>query len=404
MLLKIAWRNIWRNTRRSIIVLSSVVVGVIAIIFMDALTNGFVRQMLFNQIEINVGHIQIHESGFRDNKNIKNYIHNNAKVESALNSTAGVQHSSQRVISFGLLSSASNSSGVYIYGVHPEDEKKVSIVDESIKKGEYLSGGEREVIIGDKLAEKLSVDIGDKVVGMANRIDGSIGSDVFRVKGIFTTSNSEFDGSYIYTNIKSIQNMLDLGDKVYEYAIVVDNYKNAPEIADEIRSKLSSDYEVLSYRDILPLLILQVDLTKESMWVVNLIIGLALIFGIINTMLMTVYERIREFGVLMSIGMKNGRIFLMITLEAFIIGIIGTILGMVIGSLIVYPLSITGIDLSIFAEGLTSLGTGSIIYPSFNLSGIITTLIMIPFITVLGAIYPAYKALKLEPVSAIRYV
>ncbi len=404
MLLKIAWRNIWRNSRRSIIVLGSVVVGVVSIIFMDALTNGFVRQMLFNQIDTNVGHIQIHEKGFRDNKNIKNYIPDNNTVESAIENTEGVKHSSKRVISFGLLSSASNSSGVYMYGVVADSEKYVSIIDESLIEGSYLSGGEREIMIGDKLAEKLDVELGDKVVGMANRIDGSIGSDVFRIKGIFSTPNSEFNRSYIYTNLQSIQSMLELGDRVYEYSLTVDNYKNAPAITEKINEKLSSEYEVLSYRDILPLLILQVELTKESMWVINLIIGLALIFGIINTMLMTVYERIQEFGVLMSIGMKNGKLFTMIIFEAFIIGIIGTLLGLILGSALVYPLSLTGIDLSTFAEGLTSLGTGSVIYPTFSPDGIITTLLMIPFITVLGAVYPAFKAIRLQPVSAIRYV
>lgn len=404
MLLKIAWRNIWRNSRRSIIVLGSVVVGVISIIFMDALMNGFSRQMLFNQIDINVAHIQIHKDGFSTNKNIKNFIPDNQKVQQVLENTAGIKNVSERVISFGLMSSASNSSGVYMYGVIPENEKKISVIDGSLLEGEFLSDGKREIVVGKKLADKLGVKLGDKVVGMANRIDGSIGSEVFRIKGIFLTSNSEFDGAYVYTNIKTIRNMLDLGDKVYEYAITTQDYKEATAITDTLHKKLNAKYEVLSYKDILPLLILQIDMTQQSMLVVNIIIGLALIFGIINTMLMTVYERINEFGVLMAIGMKNAKLFLMIMFEAFIIGIFGAIVGLLLGSAIVYPLSFSGIDLSIFSEGLNSLGTGSVIYPVMNLEGIITTVLMIPFITVIGALYPAFKAIRLEPVSAIRYV
>jgi len=382
-----------------------VVVGVIAIIFMDALSTGFVKQMLFNQIDINIGHAQIHKKGFTDNKSIKNFIPDPQKVEQIIKSDKDIRHYSKRVISFGLLSSASGSSGIYFYGIVPKLEKNVSVVDNSMIKGEFLSGGEREIIIGDKLADKLNVGLGDKVVGMANRIDGSIGSEVFRIKGIFNTTSSEFDGAYVYTNIGTLRSMLDLNDKVYEFVLNAENYTEAPQITKELKSQLSSaQYEVLSYKDILPLLILQVNLTKESMLVVNLIIGLALIFGIINTMLMTVFERIREFGVLMSIGMKNGKIFLMITFEALIVGIVGTIIGIIIGSLIVLPVTYSGIDLSFFAEGLSSLGTGSVIYPELNLSGLTATLITIPFITVLGAIYPAYKAIKLEPVYAIRYV
>lgn len=404
MLLKIAWRNIWRNSRRSVIVLGSVIVGVISIIFMDALTNGFVQQMLFNQVDTNIGHIQIHEKDFRDNHNIKNFIPNNDAVEKAIKSEDNIKHSSKRVISFGLISSASSSSGVYMYGVEAVPEAEISIIDESIVQGEFLSGKVREIIIGTRLAEKLNVEIDDKVVAMANQLDESIGSEVFRVKGIFSTPNSEFDRSYVYTNISTLQNMLGLENEVHEYAITLDEYNKAQEVSDKIKNELSEEYEVLSYREILPMLILQIELTKESMWIVNLIIGLALIFGIINTMLMTVYERIQEFGVLMSIGMKNSKLFLMIMLEAIIIGVIGTITGLVLGSGIVYPLSVSGIDLSVFAEGLTSLGTGSIIYPVFNLEGIGTAFFMIPFITIIGALYPAYKAIKLQPVSAIRYV
>ena len=386
------------------IVLGSVVVGVISIIFMDALTNGFSQQMLFNQIDINVGHIQIHKNGFMANKNIKSYIPDNQKVEEAIKSTLGIKAVSKRVISFGLLSSASNSAGVYMYGVIPEDEASVSIINKSIISGEFLSGGVREIVIGEKLAEKLGVEVGDKVVGMANRIDGSIGSDVFRVKGIFSTSNSEFDRAYIYINIENIRSMLDLGDKVYEYTITTNDYRDASQIAQQIKNKLNAKYEVLSYKDILPLLIMQIEMSKQQMVVVNLIIGLALIFGIINTMLMTVYERIREIGVLMSIGMKNSKLFSMIVLEAFILGFLGAVIGLVVGSAIVLPLSASGIDLSIFSDGLNALGTGSIIYPVLTFDGIITTIIMIPFITILGAIYPAVKAIRLEPVNAIRYV
>lgn len=404
MLLKIAWRNIWRNSRRSVIVLGSVIVGVISIIFMDALTNGFVQQMLFNQVDTNIGHIQIHEKDFRDNHNIKNFIPHNETVEKAIKPEDNIKHVSKRVISFGLISSASSSSGVYIYGVEAVPEAGISIIDESIVQGEFLSGKVREIIIGTRLAEKLNVEIGDKVVAMANQLDGSIGSEVFRVKGIFSTPNSEFDRTYVYTNNSTLQNMLGLENEVHEYAITLDKYNRAQAVSDKIKNELSEEYEVLSYREILPMLILQIELTKESMWIVNLIIGLALIFGIINTMLMTVYERIQEFGVLMSIGMKNSKLFLMIMLEAIIIGVIGTIIGLVLGSGIVYPLSISGIDLSVFAEGLTSLGTGSIIYPVFNLEGIGTALFMIPFITIIGALYPAFKAIKLQPVSAIRYV
>jgi len=404
MLLKIAWRNIWRNKRRSLIVLSSVIVGVIAAILVDGLSNGMLEQMLFNQINSNVSHIQIHKKGFYDNKTVQNYIPDYKKAVQAVKNNPSVKYYSERVITFGLLSSASNSSGVYINGINPEQEQNVTDISKSIVEGSYLRGEGRDIVIGKSLAEKLGVGIGGKVVAMSNTPDGSVGSDVFRVKGIYETFSSEFDRINIYIPIGKAQQMLDIGANVHEIAIITTDYEQAGKVRNEIASKLDGGYEVLSYIDLLPMLILQMDFYKETMIIFNLIIGLALIFGIINVMLMSVLERIREFGVLMSIGMKNSKLFTMIITESFIIGLIGTVLGIGLGLLIQWPLSNTGLNLSMFAESLKSFGVGAIIYPETTVENLTSLIIMIPLIAVIAAVYPAIKAIKLEPVYAIRYV
>ena len=194
-------------------------------------------------------------------------------------------------------------------------------------------------------------------------------------------------------NVFVLQQMLDIGDNVHEIAIITNDYEQAGKVKNEILSNLNGDYEVLSYMDLLPMLILQMDFYKETMLIFNLIIGLALIFGIINVMLMSVLERIREFGVLMSIGMKNSKLFLMIVTESFIIGL-----------LIQIPLANVGLNLSMFAESLKSFGVGAVIYPETTVENLISLIIMIPLIAVIASVYPAFKAIKLEPVSAIRYV
>lgn len=404
MLFKLAWRNIWRNKRRSVIVLGSIVVGIVALIFSDGLTTGMLRQMLSNQISSNISHIQIHKKGFNDNKVVKSYIYDSEKIESVLKKNPQVEYYSKRVITFGLLSSAYNSSGVYINGIDANNEQNITQIKNSIVEGTYLTGGDREIVIGKKLAEKLSVSIGDKIVAMANRTDGKIGSDAFRIVGLYTTFSSDFDKVFIYINSDNIQNMLNLNDNVHEFAIITTNQKKVAEIKTNLINELGDEFEILTYEDLLPLLVVTIDMYKESMIVLDLIIGLALIFGIINVMLMSVFERINEFGVLMSIGMKNSKLFLMIIFEAFIVGIIGTIAGLIIGLLIHYPISITGIDFSVFAESLDSYGVGAIIYPYLSIENIITMIIIIPFIVVLGAIYPAFRAIRLQPVYAVRYV
>ncbi len=404
MLLKIAWRNIWRNKRRSSIVLISVVVGVIAAIIVDGLSNGMLNQMLFNQINSSVSHIQIHKKGFNDNKTVQNFIPEYKKVLDIVKNNASVKNYSRRVITFGLLSSASNSSGVYINGVDPREEQNVTDIKKSVIEGSYLTDKGRGIVIGKNLAEKLNVSIGDKVVAMSNTPDGSVGSDVFRIDGIYETFSSEFDRINIYIPIEKAQQMLNIGDNIHEIAIITNDYNRVSVVKNEIAAKLNGDYEVMSYLDLLPMLIVQMDFYKETMLIFNLIIGLALIFGIINVMLMAVFERIREFGVLMSIGMKTTKLFRMIVTESFIIGIIGTVLGIAVGLLIQLPLSHSGINLSMFAGSLKSLGVGAIIYPETTYENLFSLVIMIPLIAVIAAFYPAYKAAKLEPVSAIRYV
>ncbi|MFC2084485.1 ABC transporter permease [Bacteroidota bacterium] len=404
MILKLAWRNIWRNKRRSIIVLLSVIVGVNSLLFMDGLTNGMLKQILFNQISSSISHIQIHKKGFNDNKIVQNYITSPEDIEQELDTLSSIKNYSKRVITFGLLSSASNSSGVYLNGINPIKEESISIIKESVFRGEYLSGNKREIVIGKRLADKLKVDLGDKVVALSNTLNGNIGSEVFRIVGIFKTASSEFDKAYVYTPTESIQEMLDLGKRFYEYAIITHNYNNSSKVRDLLRERLGDNFEVLSYEDLLPFVIMQLEMYKESLFIIILIIGLALIFGIINTMLMSVFERIKEFGVLISIGMKNYKLFFMVVLEAFIIGCLGTIIGIITGYLINIPLEKNGIDLSIFADSLQSFGVGAILYPTLSLENFIITFLMIPVISVIGAIYPAIKALRLQPVYALRYV
>jgi putative ABC transport system permease protein len=404
MLVKLAWRNLWRNKRRSLIVLFSIIVGVNAMLFMDGMTNGMLSQILFNQISLSVSHIQIHEKGFNDNRTVQGLIKNPETVEANIRKNEFVQTYSKRVITFGLLSSASNSTGIYLYGVSPKEEKNVSRISSSIIEGSYLTDKKNEILIGKKLAEKLKVELGDKVVAMANTPDGTIGSEVFRIAGIFKTPSSEFDKAYIYIPIQTAQSMLDLGNNFHEFAIITKDYKTSNTVRDQLAKKIQDNVEVLSYEDLLPFIIIQLDMYKESMFVINFIVALAIIFGIVNSMLMSVFERIQEIGVLMSIGMRVKKIFGMVILESFILGVFGTMIGVISGYLINIPFAIYGIDLSFFAESLESFAIGSILYPQLSIENFLLTLFMIPMISVLAAIYPAYRAIKLEPVHAIRYV
>lgn len=404
MLVRLAWRNIWRNKRRSVIILISVAVGVVATILMDTLSRGMVYQMLNNQIGSHVSHIQIHRLGFKDNPAIQSTIPDADSVEFVLAHTNGIAHWSRRVLTYGLISSATSSSGVQIVGIDPAHERNVTTIEKSLTGGRYLSGEPNEAVIGKALAEKLDVALGDRVVAMASAIDGHVGSDVFRVIGIYETVSSEFDKSTIYISRSNAQEMLTLGGRVSEFAMVLSDLGLLDATQTTLEEQLGPRYEVLTYAEVLPILVLAIEVTEQSMVIFYAIIGIALIFGIINTMLMAIFERIHELGVLKAIGMLDRKLVAMVLGEAFFLGMIGTAAGFGLGYLIYLPLSHSGIDLAMFSEGLRSFGVGTTIYPVLTWGVAADALLVIPFIAVLGAVYPAIRAARLGPVEAIRHV
>ncbi len=399
---KIAWRNILRNKRRSLILIISITIGVMAMILTDGLSVGMMRQMLTNQIGADAGYIQIHKKGYQDNPKLKDSIADPDEVETALENESPSCYVSERLRTSGLVSSANNSSGISIVGVNPPSESKVTTIYKCIAKGTYLSGKPDEIIISTTIAEKLKVGLGDKVVIMASRLDGSVGSEACRVIGIFETFDSGFDASHVYIPLQNAQQMLGAQNRISEFVLNPIDTKQTDLIADQLKAELPGGYEVLTYQQMLPLLVMQIQLYYETIYIFYAIIAIALIFGIVNTMLMAVMERTHEFGVDMAIGMSNKRIFTMILVEAACLGLVGTAIGLVASFAVYLPLSYSGWNLAMFSESLKSLGVGTTIHPIMRVSSLLNTIVIIPMTTIIGAVYPAMRAVKFHPVEAIR--
>ncbi len=410
MLGKIAWRNILRNKRRSLILTVSILVGVFALVLTRTFVRGFMEQMLTNQIGTDAGYIQIHKAGYQADPSIDNSMDSPNLLREFLKGDSTMIQYSERLRTYGLVSSAYNSAGVAIVGIAPDKEKKVTTMFQSIVEGEYLTGESDQIIISTAIAEKLKAEIGDKVVIMASQSDDSVGSEGCRICGIYRTSNSGFDQSHVYVPIQSLRQMLNVRDMVSEFVINPIHRNQMSVVMNILHNQISATsnspdkFEIMSYEEMLPLFVMQLGLYDQIFYVIYGIIAIALIFGIIDVMLMAVLERTHEFGVAMAVGMSTGKIFRMILIEAFFLGIAGTVLGLIIVYFTCVDVSRRGWDLSVFSESLRSWGSSSTIFPILETADFIKAILIIPLVTVIGAVYPAVKAIRLHPVEAIRSV
>ncbi|MDH7515867.1 MAG: ABC transporter permease [Bacteroidota bacterium] len=403
MLLRLAWRNIWRNKRRSVLILASLVVGLIALILDDGFATGMIKQTLDNQINAYISHIQVHKAGFNANRIVTSVVPEPMRVERAIRSTPGIEAWCKRVVSFGLFSSAENSAGGMIIGIEKR-ETEVTNIARSITEGTFFTGEPHQIIIGKKLARKLNVGIGDKIVLMGSMRDGSVGSELFRVQGLFESFSAEFEKATVYIPLADAQRLFGLGDDVHEFAIRVRDIAAVDSVAGKISALLGDEWEALSYRVLLPLLVGQIGFYEEIFLIMYIIVGVAMIFGIINVMLMSVFERIREFGVLLATGMGTRTLFGMVMLEAFLLGVVGTVVGLALGLAIHARLAVVGYNLAMFAESMTSWGIGTIVYPELTPTMLVRQVFFLPLLCMAAAVYPAWKAVSLEPVRAIQHL
>ena len=407
MINRIAWRNILRNKRRSLILIVSITVGVFALVLTRAFARGLMEQLLTNQIGTDVGFIQIHKEGYQAGPSIDNSIDSPDKIRTMLKNDSAVINFSERLRTFGLVSSAYNSAGISIVGILSDEERKVTTLSHYVIHGRYLDGEPDQILLSSAIAEKLKAGVGDKVVIMASQRDGSLGSEGCRVCGIYETPNSAFDQSHVYVPIQTLRQMVGVPDMVSEFVINPVRREQMHLLLTSFGMEVSSlpaspeRFEVMSYEEMLPLFVMQLGFYDQIFYVIYGIVAIALIFGIIDVMLMAVFERTHEFGVSMAVGMSNRKIFRMILVEALLLGIVGTVAGLIAAYITCFDLSRNGWDLSVFSESLRSWGSSSTIFPLLEVQDFIKAFLIIPLVTVIGAVYPAVKAIRLRPVEAI---
>jgi len=399
--LRMAWRNIWRNPRRTLIILIATMVGVWGMIAVAALSFGIKEQMIRDSLQDLTGHIQIHARGFHQDPVIKNSMKDPQTAIEAVKSVSGIRAFATRVRVPGMVMDAHNSAGITIVGIDPAAEAHVSFIGSAVREGSYLRAGDiHKVIIGRKLAEKFNTQIGRKLVLMAQDAQNQIGSAAFEIQGVYQAPYASQEEKYVFITLEAAQNMLGLGKSLSEVVIVAHNRTDVPLIHAALRRSLPDGFEVLDWKTLLPLLVAMLKMYNVSLALWFAAIFIALSFGIINTLLMAIFERFKEFGIMKAMGMKPSRIVLLVLVESLWMSIIGIAVGDIVGWLTLMPLA-DGLDLSRFAEGADYFGLAHVIYPAMSPGVLLWSDLTVLLLGVVAGLYPAIRAGRFRPVDAL---
>ncbi|HCX25124.1 MAG: ABC transporter permease [Flammeovirgaceae bacterium] len=403
MLVKIAWRNIWRSRGRSLVVLGSIVVGIWALVSAVGFMNGFIVGYMADIINHDISSIQIHNPEFKKDKEVKYVIVDGEQKVQTIEGWAGVKAATSRVLVNGMIASPKKASGVQIRGIDPAEESQVTQLDSLIGEGTYFEGIKRNpILIGKKLAEKLGVGVKSKVVLTFTDANLNLTSAAFRIAGIIESSSINLNEGYAFVKQSDLIRLLGIQD-VHEIAVLTDPQIDEATIVAKYKESYPSDLPE-TWREIAPELALIQEMYSSMLYVLITIVMIALVFGILNTMLMAVLERFKELGMLMAVGMARIKVFGMVLLETIFIGVLGAPIGLLFGWLTMLYYTSHGIDLSAYSEGLESFGYSSILYPYIEDSTYMTIAIAVVITAFVGAVYPAWKAIRLKPVEALHKI
>lgn len=399
-IIKLGWKNVWRNPTRSAVVIVAVVLGTWAGIFLSGLFAGLAQGYLDNQFKLTVPHIEITHPQFEDLYSPEYYVSNADKVLSELQGKPYIKKISTESYATGLAQSARSNYGVVIHGYNPDSTRAI---EQYLVEGEMPGQSNRRnsIAIGRKLAEKLDLEMGSRMVLSFQDVEGNITGGAFRVAGIFDTFSDPYDEGNVFVLHDDLNRLLGLRDQVHIIQLQITDFRQANIYADELAQQFP-DLQIKPWGEIAPELRIMFNMMDLMMYIVMIIIVIALVFSIINTMLMAVLERTRELGMLRAVGMNKPRVFSMIVLETLFLTMVGTPLGLLLSWLTVNYFEEAGINLAAFAEGLSEYGLSTVIYPTLPPVYYFNIALLIAVAALLSALYPAWKTLQLKPVEAIR--
>ncbi|MBW2140410.1 MAG: ABC transporter permease [Deltaproteobacteria bacterium] len=402
--LRHAWRNIWRNKRRTGITLAAVTLNTAILIMVYALMDGMIKHTVHSATNVVIGEVQAHGEGYREDLSFyKSLPDPEAFLEKAAANNIGA---APRSYGFGLVSVGSKSAGALFWGIDPALEREVFDLDENLQSGRFLlEKPEQGIVLGKKLARSLHAKVGSEIIVVVQAADGSLGNELYTVTGTLKSVGDYIDRGAAILHQDDFRELFVSGGRIHEIAFNSRGKIPVEEVAAMV-TPANQEAEVRTWRELVPMLNDMVRLFDTVIWIFGAIFFLAAGLGVMNTMLMATYERIREFGILKAIGTSPWRIVSNMALEALVLSVTAAAVGLILGLLGTYYLSAVGIDTSLFAGEFSFSGVAfdPIWRAAFSVEAAVVPMVVMCVICTIASLYPAVIAARLDPVRAIHHV
>ena len=406
LLLKLGWRNIWRNRRRSILTVIAIAFATLSAIAMRGIQLGTYDENIKNAVEQFTGYIQIQPVGYQKNPSLQKTIKIDSSLENYLKTNPKIDGYARRIIADGLISYKQNSFGAAIFGIEPSGEKRTTRILERIDEGDFFNNDtSNQIVVGYKLLNNLNAEIGDEVVLLAQGYDGTLGNMKFKIIGTVKLGSYEFDAMAVFMGTETAQELLSMYNKYSVVALSLKSLNAIPVVKNDLSKYLDEENGVaLAWQEVMPELEQFISLDNISGIFFLLILVVIVAFGILNTVLMSVTERFNEFGVTLAIGMRQYKLVTLVFIETMMLTIVGIIIGELIGFginfyLVANPINLSGELGNLYEE----YGFLPIIKSTLEFGIFLRVAIGVLAISLMASIYPLIKTFKLEPLKGIRY-
>lgn len=408
MLLQLAWRNIWRNKRRTLITLSAIAFAVFLASFMVSFQKGVWDTVIDGAVNQFFGYAQIHSNGYWEDQTIDKSIEFDEHLAAIPQTVASIEAVVPRIESFALASGGSLTAGALVIGIDPERENNMTRIADKVIEGSFLSPNDESVIIASGLADKLGLALQDTLVLISQGYHGVNAAGKYPIKGIFEFGLPDLNKSLILLSLPQAARFYGAEGRVTTLALQIKDRKEVPKAVAAVEQSLtnSDKYEILEWSELIPELVEARQLDEAGAVIVLGILYLLITFAIFGTILMMTKERSYEFGVLTAIGMQRWKLFSVIWLETIIVALVGSIIGILMSIPLVYHFHINPIDMAVMGEeavvAYEKMGIQSTLPTAFEFGIFFKQAVVIFFITSLLALYPLVTILQLHPVTAMR--